>query len=99
MLRYLFSTLLALIFLLPVESKPPELTSSEVTAKIQEIMRLHASYKKFDDEIIKRVLKNYLDELDPIKSYLIEPDIDMWLKPTQVTRVLGRLEMSIVSPV
>lgn len=62
--------------------KLPSLTPSETTSKFNEILKSHATYKKLDPEIVKRALINYLDELDPTKTYFIESDIDEWLNPT-----------------
>lgn len=64
------------------DAKLPELTPQIVTAKIQEIMKAHASHKELTPELIKRTLTNYLDELDPNKSFFIESDIHQWLYPS-----------------
>jgi carboxyl-terminal processing protease len=65
-----------------VLAKPPELTPQLVNTKMQEIMKAHASYKMLNRQLIQRILKNYLDELDPIKTYLNESDIQKWLNPS-----------------
>ena len=65
-----------------VWAKPPEINPNQATAKLQEIMKLHATYKSLSPTIVKRGLLNYIEELDPVKSYLIEPDIEQWLNPT-----------------
>lgn len=64
------------------EAKLPELTPKNTTEKIQEIMKAHATYKKATPELIKRILQNYINELDPTKTYFIESDIHQWLEPS-----------------
>lgn len=65
-----------------LEAKLPELTPALVKAKIQEIMKAHATYKMVNKEIIRRTLQNYLEELDPTKTYFIQSDIEQWLNPS-----------------
>lgn len=45
-------------------------------------MLAHASHKTFSPLIVKRTLQNYLEELDPTKTYFIESDIETWLEPS-----------------
>ncbi len=45
-------------------------------------MKAHAVYKELSPLLVKRTLQNYLEELDPNKSYFIEPDIQQWLNPS-----------------
>lgn len=76
--------LLCFVLALPwvAESKLPDLTPTIVQNKLQEIMKAHATYKQLTPELVKRALQNYLEELDPNKSYFIESDIDQWLNPS-----------------
>jgi carboxyl-terminal processing protease len=78
--RHILVFLLAVCFSL--EAKLPEINSTQVTSKIQEIMKAHASYKSLTPELVKRILQNYIEELDPTKTYFIKPDIEKWLNPT-----------------
>lgn len=71
-----------LIPIMTVECKLPELTPAIVTSKLNEIMKNHASYKKLTPTLIDRTLQNYIELLDPNKSYFIESDIQPWLKPS-----------------
>lgn len=64
------------------EAKLPDITPKQATSKLNEIMRAHASYKELSPLIIKRALTNYLDELDPTKTYFIESDIKQWIEPS-----------------
>lgn len=72
-------------------AKLPELTPQDVHEKAAEIMKSHAMYRQLNPELMKRVLNNYLEELDPVKLYFIEPEIDPWLNPTpeQLDKILS----------
>jgi carboxyl-terminal processing protease len=63
------------------EAKLPELTPLNTTEKIQEIMKMHAVYKKMTPLLMKRTLQNFIDELDPTKTYFIDSDIHQWIEP------------------
>lgn len=76
----LFLLVLALPFL--THAKQPQLTPAITTAKLNEIMKQHASFQSLDTQIIKRALTNYLEELDPNKTYFIESDIQQWIEPS-----------------
>ncbi len=65
-----------------VEAKLPELTPKNTTEKINEIMKSHATHKHINPVLIKRILSNYIEELDPTKTYFIESDIHKWLEPS-----------------
>lgn len=73
---FFFLALLAL-----AESKPPQLTSRDVKLKVEEIFKSHVSYKMFNNEIMQRVFSNFLDELDPTKTYLLKWEIEKWINP------------------
>lgn len=80
--RKLFTTFMLTLGLVFTGAKLPELTPNDVIEKASEIMKAHAMYHSLTPELMKRVLNNYLEELDPIKTYFIEPDIHVWLNPT-----------------
>jgi carboxyl-terminal processing protease len=82
MLKKLFLAFLMTAFSLTAEAKLPDLTPKQVTEKADEIMSAHVSQKKFNQEVAKRTLSNFAEELDPTKTYLIEPDIKQWLEPS-----------------
>lgn len=67
------------------EAKVPDLTPQMVQKKINEIMKAHATYKELNETIIERSLINFIEELDPNKTYFIESDIDQWIHPTPET--------------
>jgi len=95
MLRKL--SILACLFVLLISvplsvhaSKLPQLTPAIVTAKIHEIMKAHATYKEMNPELVRRTLQNYIEQLDPNKTYFLESDVKYWLEPTDnhVNRIL-----------
>jgi len=70
------------LFLLTINTlclaKPPSLTPQDTKNKIQEILKAHVSYQKLSEEIIQRAFVNYLDEIDPLKTYFLEGEILEW---------------------
>lgn len=82
MMRKLFILVTLLFFPWLAEAKLPELTPQNVTAKVKEIMKAHASYKILNDTLVRRILQNYIEELDPNKTYFIESDIVSWTQPS-----------------
>lgn len=79
---YRFILLILLCIFIDVEGKLPLLTEKSTKEKLSEIMKYHATYKSLTPELIERSLKNFIDELDPTKTYFIEPDIHKWLEPS-----------------
>ena len=80
--RLIFSVLLILFSIL-AEAKPPELTSHTTHKKAKEIFKNHVSHKNLNREITSRTLKNYLDELDPTKTYLLASEVASWETPKE----------------
>lgn len=76
---YLF---LFLCFICAAESRMPEISPRDTKTKIDEVLRQHASYKSFTPELTKRVFQNYLDELDPTKTYFLDSEIGTWINPS-----------------
>lgn len=80
-----------LLFQTTMEAKPAEINQYDVTYKMQEIMRAHAVYKSMSPLLARRSLDNFINLLDPYKTYFLEGEIDKWLHPSdqlleQVTR-------------
>ena len=71
-------------------AKPADITPKETHQKLEEIMKLHASQKMLNETMVKRSLINFIDEMDPTKTYFIESDIKEWLEPSDalVERVI-----------
>ena len=62
---------------------PPLISPFEVYMKSEEILRAHARYKNLDQEIVKRILVNFLEEIDPLKSYLTKQEVNSYLYPSE----------------
>lgn len=79
--RFLF-LLLALCLPMLAVAKPPDIDAPAVQRKLNEIMQAHASVKKVDPELVRRSLINYIEALDPGKTYFIKSDIQQWIEPS-----------------
>jgi len=82
MLFRLLSLLFFLIFAPLLEAKPPSLSPKDARTKLEEILKVHVSYQHLTPEIVKRALENYLEEVDPAKTYFIESEILKWTNPS-----------------
>lgn len=80
MSRYFF--LFLCVLTLCCEAKLPNIAPQDVTIKANEIMKAHASHKSLSPALTKRVLNNFIENLDFNKTYFIESDIAKWLNPT-----------------
>lgn len=78
--RLIFS-ILFISFLTLAEAKPPELTPHTTHKKAEEIFKNHVSHKELNQEIASRALKNYLEELDPTKTYFLASEVASWENP------------------
>jgi carboxyl-terminal processing protease len=76
--------LLAIILLTlsALEAKPPELTAQSTKEKIHEILVAHSTYKQLTDDVVERLTKNFIEELDPLKCYFLEHEVESWISPT-----------------
>lgn len=75
--------ILLIIICLSLEAKVPNLSPKDVKNKTEEILKSHANYKKINNVIAERLLKNFIEELDPNKTYFIESDIQKWFYPSE----------------
>jgi len=66
-----------------VDAKPPELTPFITHKKSEEILKAHVIHKEFSSEIAKRTIKNYVNELDPTKTYFLIGEISQWENPSE----------------
>lgn len=80
MRKYL--SLLICLLAFTCEAKLPHIGPQDVKAKAKEIMKAHASQKKLTPQLAKRILNNYLENLDVNKTYFIESDIQEWTHPS-----------------
>ncbi len=74
---------LILFWIIALGAKPPSLTPRDVKVKIEEILKAHVSYKALSGELVGRAFNNFLEELDPTKTYFIEGEIAEWLNPSE----------------
>lgn len=65
-----------------LQAKPAEINQYDVSSKMQEIMRAHAVYKKMSPILAKRSLDNFINLLDPFKTYFVDGEISKWLQPS-----------------
>ena len=81
-----FRALLLFIFPLVcfslIEGKPPELTPRDTRLKVEEILRAHATYHSLNEELIRRAFQNFCENLDPLKTYLLQNEVDPWINPS-----------------
>ncbi len=84
MFRKVFFTLFFFFFTV-CEAKLPEIIPRDVKIKIEEILKAHATYKYLTPQLMERTLRNFLEELDPTKTYLLESEIEAWMNPTEET--------------
>ena len=78
----LFSLFLLFLFSF-AEARAPQLSPRDARLKIEEILKAHATHHKLNPELFQRALINYIDELDPGKTYFIEPDITKWTNASE----------------
>lgn len=83
-----------------LSAKQPDLNPEIVVKKSQEIMRQHAQFKELSPMLMHRIILNFLDELDPTKSYFTQADIKEWLEPTEgyLQEVTGKYLSGDFSP-
>lgn len=64
-------------------AKAPSLTPRDTRVKIDEILRTHVSHQALTPELIKRAFQNYLEEVDPGKTYFIQNEVVKWTNPSE----------------
>ncbi len=72
-----------LIAIAILQAKPPQLSPRDVKAKVDEILKAHVCHKGLTSELMQRTLQNFLEELDPTKTYFIEGEVAEWEKPSE----------------
>jgi len=77
-----FFLILLLSITCTLSAKSPQLTPKDAKKKLEEIFRAHVTHKALSPETTARSLANFLEELDPTKTYLIENEIIAWDKPS-----------------
>lgn len=82
MLKKIYFSLLIIFAFCSIEAKLPELTPQKTVKISEEILKLHASQNTISAELMGKIFQNYLEELDPMKTYFIKSDIIQWLEPS-----------------
>lgn len=90
---YLIIFLLACAYAVDASQLLPEIDAKGVKTKIDEILEAHAQYKKMEPVLVKRSLKEFVNELDPTKTYFYESEIITWTDPSDdlVSKTLKQL--------
>jgi carboxyl-terminal processing protease len=79
----MYLRLLSLVLIVLLTSyRPPQLTPRDTRIKIDEILSAHVTHQKLNPELIKRAFANYIQEVDPSKTYLTNPEIAAWISPS-----------------
>jgi carboxyl-terminal processing protease len=74
--------LLLLVWFIPLCAAPPALEPRDVFIQLREVLRQHALYKRLDAILVERALENFVEELDPSRTYLTEDEVDRWIHPS-----------------
>lgn len=82
MLFRLILPLFFLFFAAFAEAKPPALSPKDTKTKLEEILKVHVTYQHLTQEIVQRSIENFIEELDPAKTYFIEPEIVKYIQPS-----------------
>ncbi|MGR3911786.1 MAG: S41 family peptidase [Candidatus Rhabdochlamydia sp.] len=71
-----------LFFCLSLSPVHASLSSLDAYRKLEEILKYHALHHHLNEELMTRSLDNFLEELDPQHSYLLEEEVRPWLHPS-----------------
>lgn len=77
--------LMLLMAVCVLDAKPPQIGPKDVKHKIEEILKAHACHKQMTSELVIRTLQNFLEELDPTKTYFLASEIREWTEPSEET--------------
>lgn len=80
---------LSIVYTLNGALSPPQLSEQEACSKAREIFRNHARYQEFTPTIAQRTLHLFIEELDPSKTYFLEPEVAIYLNPSD--KLLNRI--------
>lgn len=64
-------------------AKLPDLSTQDVKNKTEQILKDHVTYQTLTPELIGRALTNFIEELDPHKTYFFKEEIDKWINPKE----------------
>ena len=72
-------------FMILGECKQPQLTQRDVRSKVEEILKAHVCHKSLSQELMARVFRNFLEEMDITKTYFLEKEVETWWNPSPET--------------
>ncbi len=79
--KFLFLLLLACFSL--EASKLPDINAKETLETLHLMMEAHVACKELSPTLVKRALEQYLEELDPTKTYLLKEEVAPWIDPSE----------------
>lgn len=82
-IKFLILWLLLVIFPVLAHGKVADLQPIDVHSKINEFLYNHIYQKRLSKDIMRRAIGNYIDHLDPMKSYFTKEDLKIWIDPTE----------------
>ncbi len=81
-MRLLRPALLLFLFILPLQAAPPALEPADVQTKLGEMMAAQVRHTRLDLALVKRAMQNYVELLDPAKTYFVRGEVEEWLEPS-----------------
>ncbi|MDF2549665.1 MAG: carboxy-terminal, tail-specific proteinase [Chlamydiales bacterium] len=72
-----------------LEGKPLVISKETINEKLSEILKSHASFKELSPELVQRIVNNYLEMIDPLKTYLTLAEVEPWIDPKE--DMLGKI--------
>ena len=83
-----------LILILPffIFSKP--ISVKNINIILENIFEQHIQYKELDEVLIKRALKSYINQADPLKIYFTEDEIESYMNLSDITarKILNQIK-------
>ena len=77
----LLTIILSLLLCISCYSKQPDIDTKDVHKKVEEILKAHVSHREVDEAIIERALSNFVDDLDPHKTYFLAEEVENFVNP------------------
>lgn len=77
-----------------------EISPSDVKEILNQMFEAHVSHKKLTPVLIERSLCQFIDEIDPMKTYFLAEDIQPWIHPSEESLkvILSAVENDDFSP-
>jgi carboxyl-terminal processing protease len=87
-MRFISQLSLLILLSFSLIAKTPELSPRAVQQLLSEVMKVHATHKELDVELVRRSLANFVEELDRTKTYFLKDEIAPWIEPKEENLVL-----------